>query len=61
LELNKNSVYVKSDGNNWGIELKDSQGNNINGFIKMQSKEDAVRYAHVCEQRTGCNVSLPSK
>ena len=61
MELNRNSVYVKNDGNNWGIELKDSQGNNINGFIKMQSKEDAVKYAHVCEQRTGCYVSLPPK
>ena len=57
--MNKKDIHVKAVGGKWGVELRDVCGNNTNGFIKMQSKEDAVRYARVCEQRTGSKISLP--
>jgi hypothetical protein len=35
------------------------QGKNDEISVKMPSREDAVRYARVCEQRTGNEVLLP--
>lgn len=53
-------IHVKIIDGKWGVELRHA---GIQGLeqtsIKMQSKEDAVRYARVCEQRTGCKVLLP--
>ncbi|MCL2408584.1 MAG: hypothetical protein FWC96_03100 [Oscillospiraceae bacterium] len=57
--MDKKDIHVKAVGDKWGVELRDMRGKNTSGFIKMQSKEDAVRYARVCEQRTGSKVSLP--
>ncbi|MDR1753942.1 MAG: hypothetical protein LBR74_03425 [Eubacterium sp.] len=59
--MKENNIFVKAVEDNWGVTVK---GNGNNGstkkeiFIKMSSKEDAVRYARICEQRTGGKVLL---
>ena len=52
------NIHVKTVGDKWGVEVRDARGKTTNGFIKMQSKTDAVRYARICEQRTGSKVLL---
>ena len=42
--------------NKWGVVF---QGKDSGTSVKMPSKEDAVRYARICEQRTGTKVLLP--
>ena len=44
--------------NKWGVVFQ-GENNAEESSIKMPSKEDAVRYARVCEQRTGRKVLLP--
>ena len=53
--LEKKCIKVTFMDDKWGVDFN---GKNGNRFIRMQSKEDAVRYARTCEQRTGCNVSI---
>jgi len=54
----KKEVVVKCKNGSWGVELKNKLGDIKNNFLKMSSKEDAVRYARTCEQRTGAKVSI---
>ena len=51
-------INVEYIDNNWGVKVSNTHGNSSEHFIKMQSKEDAVLYARVCEQRTGCKVLI---
>ena len=51
-------IYVKVVDGKWGVEFHGTRNDKNNRFISMQSKEDAVRYARICEQRTGSRVLL---
>ncbi|MCL2513875.1 MAG: hypothetical protein FWF08_08230 [Oscillospiraceae bacterium] len=57
--MEKKNIQVKIIDNGWGVEFKDLHSNNTDGVIKMQSKEAAVRYARICEQRTGSKALFP--
>jgi hypothetical protein len=50
-------AIVKLNNNKWCVELRDVRNNDKN-IIKMSSKEDAVRYARICEQRMGTKVMV---
>ena len=56
------SIHVKIVDGRWGVvlqNLREDKTKNEDISIKMRSKEDAVRYARTCEQRTGGKVMLP--
>ena len=56
------SIHVKIVDGKWGVVLQDlceDKTKNTGISVKMRSKEDAVRYARICEQRTGRKVLLP--
>ena len=56
------SIHVKIVDGKWGVVLQDlhkGKTEKTEISIKMRSKEDAVRYARICEQRTGSRVLLP--
>jgi hypothetical protein len=58
------NIQVKIIEGKWGVEVKDSSQSNMANHgisVKMQSREDAVRYARVCEQRTGGKASIPKR
>jgi len=59
--MNEKNIQVavldeKGTDNRWGVVFS---GDERNISVKMPSKEDAVRYARICEQRTGNKVLLP--
>ena len=61
--MKPNDILVKIIDGKWGVVLQnvsDDEKFNKEIIIKMHSKEDAVRYARVCEQRTGKTVLLPN-
>jgi hypothetical protein len=49
------------DGDQWGVSFRnpfDEEAGGEDVFMRMQSKEDAVRYARICEQRTNSVVHI---
>jgi len=56
--MKNKDMHVKMVNNNWGVVLNQVNSNGENPFIRMQSKADAVRYARICEQRTGVKVLI---
>jgi len=55
--MDMKEVIVKRKNGNWGVELKNLL-DEIKSFLVMPSKEDAIRYARTCEQRTGAKFSV---
>ena len=48
-------LVTETDENQWGVSFLGSFGASADEkdvFVRMQTKEDAVRYARICEQRT---------
>jgi hypothetical protein len=58
--MQEREICVRVVDDRWGVVFE-SRDNDIEESVsvKMPSKEDAVRYARICEQRTGNKVSLP--
>ena|GEM_PF-2268762 len=56
------NIQVKIVDGKWGVVLQGLQEGKTKRAeisVKMRSKEDAIRYARTCEQRTGGKIVLP--
>ncbi len=57
--MKEKDICVKIIDDGWGVVLRASGGEQSKDediIIRMNSKESAVRYARICEQRTGNKV-----